>query len=158
MGLSGGRVKDCHVRPAALPAGALDGDALREGNPLARGLYDAMLRIRGAGDIPEKDFKQYATWREPTLTQAEEIWKRRDTMGNVFVSFVKSCAMPQATEPTTASTEARQFFYVAVTLEDQKSLSHPLLFSFPTTDTNLLDRYRQGEFIESEDVVQESSH
>jgi hypothetical protein len=35
---------------------------------------------------------------------------------------------------------------------------HSLLFSFPTSDTYLLDRYRQGENLQAEEVVQESSH
>ena len=48
--------------------------------------------------------------------------------------------------------------YVVVTIEDTPSSSHALLFSFPTGDKNLLDRYRHGENLQAEEVVQEASH
>jgi hypothetical protein len=45
-----------------------------------------------------------------------------------------------------------------VTIEDTPSSSHALLFSFPTTDENLIGRYRHGENMQAEEVVQEASH
>lgn len=32
------------------------------------------------------------------------------------------------------------------------------MFSFPTNDESLVDRYRHGENLHAEEVVQESSH
>ncbi|NQZ19758.1 MAG: peptidase, partial [Bdellovibrionales bacterium] len=36
--------------------------------------------------------------------------------------------------------------------------SHALLFSFPTSDETLVDRYRHGENLQADEVIQESSH
>jgi len=129
-----------------LPMGALDGDALHEGDDLANGLYKAMLLLRSDKDIPEDEFPDYAEFREETLEDADEIWRSGDSTGNVLVSFIKEFS------------EEDEFFYVVVTVEDAPSGSHALLFSFPSRDKGLIDRYRHGENLQAEEVVQESSH
>ena len=129
---------------------ALKKDALLEGDSLAQNLYVAMLKIRSEEDIPEKEFSEYIYLREQALKDAEEIWKRSDSMGNTLVSFIKEC---QETDSLRGNV-----FYVVVALEDIRSNSHLLLFSFPTRDKHLLDRYRQGEVLQAEEVVSESSH
>ena len=48
--------------------------------------------------------------------------------------------------------------YIVVTEEDTEAQVNSLLFSFPTNDTTLVDRYRQGENLEAEEVATESSH
>lgn len=131
-----------------LPIGALEGDALTEGDALASGLYNAMNRLRNDKDIPEAQFGEYGQYREPTLAEADEIWRNADTMGNVLVSFIKDFS-DQADN---------DLFYIVVALEDSPSNSHALLFSFPTTDKTLVDRYRHGENLQAEEVVQEASH
>jgi hypothetical protein len=130
------------------PLGAIVGDALLEGDPLALGLYQAMLTLRSDEDIEEKDFREYGQYREECIEDADEIWRSNDSQGNVLVSFIKDCS-DQA---------GQDLFYVVVTLEDTPSNSHALLFSFPTRDGNLLSRYRHGENLQAEEVVQESSH
>ena len=132
---------------ADLPAGAIEGDALYEGDPLATGLFQAMLRLRHEKDIPEDNFLDYGDCREVALEEADEIWRSGDSQGNVLVSFIKEF-----------NDEEEDFFYVVVTIEDAPSSSHALLFSFPTRDRGLVDRYRHGENLQAEEVVQESSH
>lgn len=129
------------------PIGSLDGDALHEGDELAAGLYKAMLLLRSEKDIGENEFHQYADYREETLEDADEIWRSGDSLGNVLVSFIKEF-----------NNEKEDIFYVVVTVEDAPSNSHALLFSFPTRDKGLVDRYRHGENLQAEEVVQESSH
>lgn len=126
--------------------GAIDGDALHEGDDLAIGLYKAMLLLRSDKDIAEDDFLDYADSREETLEDADEIWRSSDSLGNVLVSFIKEFG------------DEDEFSYVVVTVEDAPSSSHALLFSFPTKDKGLLGRYRHGENLQAEEVVQESSH
>ncbi|MCB0342847.1 MAG: peptidase [Pseudobdellovibrionaceae bacterium] len=128
--------------------GALDGDALLEGEPLASGLYEAMLKVRSDHDIREEEFREFAHLREEAIEEADEIWRNNDSMGNVLVTFIKEFHEegPGA------------IYYVVVTLEDTPSNSHALLFSFPTTDEGLLDRYRHGENLQADEVVQEASH
>ena len=126
--------------------GAIEGDALYENDDLAEGLYRAMLLLRSEKDIFEDEFLAYADFREDTLEDADEIWRSSDSVGNVLVSFIKEFS------------DEDDFTYVVVTVEDEPSGSHALLFSFPTTDPGLVDRYRHGENLQAEEVTQESSH
>lgn len=128
------------------PLGAIDGDALHEGDELAVGLYRAMILLRSDKDFKEEEFINYAACREETLEDADEIWRSSDSLGNVLVSFIKDYG------------DEEEFSYVVVTVEDAPSGSHALLFSFPTRDKGLADRYRHGENLQAEEVVQESSH
>ncbi|MCB0366686.1 MAG: peptidase [Bdellovibrionaceae bacterium] len=132
-----------------VPAGAIDGDALAEGDELAKGLYESMLKVRADRDIHEEEFSEFAQLREETVEEADEIWRAADSMGNVLVTFVKE--FPD-------ELDSGEMWYVVVTLEDQPSSSHALLFSFPSLDRSLIDRYRHGENLQAEEVVQESSH
>ena len=128
--------------------GAVEGDALTEGDDLAVGLYRAMLKLRSEKDINEEKFKEYEELREKTIEEADEIWRTNDLAGNILVSFIKE--FPDEAQ--------RDLTYVVVTIEDTPSSSHALLFSFPTRDKNLVDRYRHGENLQAEEVVQEASH
>lgn len=130
------------------PFGALEGDALSEGDEFARGLYNAMMKVRSESDIKEDLFRKHAALREETIEQPDEIWRSNDSMGNVLVSFIRE--FPDEGEGA--------LHYVVVTIEDMPSNSHALLFSFPTTDDNLVGRYRHGENLQAEEVVQEASH
>lgn len=131
-----------------LQSSALEGDAVTEGDPFAMGLIDAMLKVRSEKDIPESDFKKFADLRDETIESGDEIWRKNDLEGNVLVTFIKEYP----------DHEVKDLYYVVVTQEDPQSNVHSLLFSFPTTDKTLVDRYRQGENLQAEDVEQESSH
>ena len=99
---------------ADMPMGAIDGDALHEGDDLATGLYKAMLLLRSDKDLNEDEFANYADCREETLEDADEIWRAGDSLGNVLVSFIKEF------------NEEEDFYYVVVTVEDAPSGSHAL--------------------------------
>lgn len=129
--------------------GSVEGDAMGEGDPLAVGLYQAMLKVRGEKDIPQEKFQDYADLREETIENADEIWRKNDLDGNILVSFIREFPDHETT---------KDLIYIAVTQEDEESNVHSLLFSFPTTDKTLADRYRQGENLQAEEVSQESAH
>lgn len=129
--------------------GAIDGDALGEGDPLSMGLYIAMMKVRGEKDIDQAKFKEFESLREDTIENADEIWRKNDLEGNILVTFIKEYPDHETVNELT---------YVVVTQEDESSNVHSLLFSFPTNDNTLVDRYRQGENLQAEEVVQESSH
>ncbi|WP_413582094.1 PBECR2 nuclease fold domain-containing protein [Bdellovibrio sp. HCB288] len=133
---------------AEASVGAIEGDAMLEGDPLAVGLYQAMMKVRTDKDIAQEQFQDYAELREETIESADEIWRKTDTEGHVLVSFIKE--FPDH--------ETKDLVYVAITQEDDETNVHSLLFSFPTTDEALVDRYRQGENLQAEEVSQESSH
>lgn len=127
--------------------GAIDGDVLGEGDPLAVGLYKAMLKLRNPNDIPEIEFKSFSDKREESIEQPDEIWRTNDLSGNILVSFISDF-----------STDTEPLYYVVATVEDAPSGSHAILFSFPTNDVSLVERYRHGENLQAEEVVQEASH
>lgn len=129
-------------------AGGVEGDALLEGDPLALGLYQSMITVRSEKDIPQEKFQEFAELREETIEAADEIWRKNDLEGNVLVSFIKE--FPDH--------EVKDLTYIAVTQEDEDSNVHSLLFSFPTNDSALADRYRQGENLQADEISQESSH
>lgn len=134
---------------AEASVGAIEGDAMLEGDPLAVGLYQAMMKVRTDKDIAQDKFQDYAELREETIEAADEIWRKTDTEGHVLVSFIKEFPDHETT---------KDLVYVAVTQEDEETNVHSLLFSFPTTDEALVDRYRQGDNLQAEEVSQESSH
>jgi hypothetical protein len=129
--------------------GALEGDSLNEGDDLAIGLYKAMLIIRSEDDFEETSFDDFLEIRETTIEEADEIWRSMDSYGNNLVYFIKEFEDGETSDV---------FHYIAATLEDPVSDSNVLLFSFPTNDRNLLDRYRVGENLQTEEVSQEGSH
>lgn len=126
----------------------IEGDALLEGDSLAIGLYHAMMKVRSEKDIPPEEFKNFADLRDETIESADEIWRKNDLEGNILVSFIKE--FPDH--------EVKDLTYIAVTQEDEGSNVHSLLFSFPTSDNALVDRYRQGDNLQAEEVSHESSH
>ncbi|MCB0349212.1 MAG: peptidase [Bdellovibrionales bacterium] len=124
-----------------------EGDALGDGDPLAEGLYSAMLKIRSEKDIAESEFSKFKKYRDECIEEPDEIWRDPDLQGNVLVSFIKDF-----------TEGSEDLFYVSVAVEDKTSDSHLLLFSFPTNDRSLVDRYRHGENLHAEEIVQGEGH
>ncbi len=129
--------------------GAIEGDALGEGDDLAVGLYKAMLKLRGTDDIPENKFNEFSSLREEAIHEADEIWRSADYSGQVLVNFIR--------EYNDLEDHPGDVWYIVVTVEESPN-SQVLLFSFPTTDPGLVDRYRHGENLQAEEVIKESSH
>ncbi|MCB0370308.1 MAG: peptidase [Bdellovibrionales bacterium] len=126
----------------------LEGDSLSEDDEFSLGLFGSMMRLRNEKDIPLKEFKNFLDLREETIGNPDEIWRKTDHEGNVMVTFIKENPDNEMGAP----------FYVVVTVEEENTEVHTLLFSFPTNDESLVDRYRQGENLQAEEVSQESSH
>ncbi|MFN3454487.1 MAG: PBECR2 nuclease fold domain-containing protein [Pseudobdellovibrio sp.] len=137
-----------HRKLEAIQFAALDGDSLLEGDYLAIGLLESMMKIRSEKDIPASDFQKYGEFRDETINNPDEIWRKVDSEGNTMVTFIRDIS-----EQTKAD-----HYYVVVTEEDPNTEVHSLLFSFPTCDVSLVDRYRQGENLEAEEVSTENSH
>lgn len=137
-----------HRKLEAIQFAAIDGDSLLEGDYLAIGLLESMLKIRGEKDISTDRFQEFAECRESTISSPDEIWRKVDTEGHVLVTFIKE--FPDM--------NIEDLHYIVVTEEDSDSQVNSLLFSFPSSDTSLIDRYRQGENLEAEEVATESSH
>ncbi|MCE3009364.1 MAG: peptidase [Proteobacteria bacterium] len=129
--------------------GAIDGDSLSEGDPLSMGLFLSMLKLRSESDVSFEQFQNLGNeLREETIESADEIWRTSAHDGQTLVTFIKE--FPDH--------GFKDLHYIAVTAEDSNSAVHTLLFSFPTNDETLIERYRHGENLQADEVVQESSH
>ena len=137
-----------HRKLEAIQFAAIDGDSLLEGDYLAIGLLEAMIVLRSEKDIPPEKFRDYAELRDSTIESPDEIWSKVDSSGHTLVTFIKEFP-DQGVE---------DLHYLVITEEDPDTQVNSLLFSFPTNDTSLVDRYRQGENLEAEEVTTESSH
>ncbi len=137
-----------HRKLESIQFAAIEGDSLTEGDFFAIGLLESMIKLRSEKDIATAQFQDHALQREDTINNPDEIWKQLTSDGHVLVTFLKDIS--DGTEP--------DLYYVVVTEEDESNQVHSLLFSFPTRDPNLLDRYRQGENLEADEVSTESSH
>ena len=137
-----------HRKLEAIQFAAIEGDSLLEGDYLAIGLLESMMKVRSEKDIPADDFKKYAEFRDQVINDPDEIWRKVGSDGQVLVTFISDVSENSISD----------LHYVVVTEEDQNTQVHSLLFSFPTIDDALLDRYRQGENLEAEEVSTESSH
>ncbi|MAF91065.1 MAG: peptidase [Bdellovibrionaceae bacterium] len=124
-------------------------DALTEGDELAVGLFKAMQTLRSDNDIPTHEFQDYMDYRSEAIEEADEIWRTTDYSGNVLVNFIKDYSEAEAI-----------LYYISVAVEDAQSDSHYLLFSFPTRDSSLVDRYRHGENLQAEEsgIDDDDSH
>ncbi|MEQ1877758.1 MAG: peptidase, partial [Bdellovibrionia bacterium] len=121
-------------------------DALSDGDEMAQGLFKAMLKVRGSKDYPEEDFPAFLQFRQETIEDADELWRSTDLQGNTLVTFIKEFSGEE------------DFYYVVLTIQDVVSGSHFVLFSFPTKDSNLLERYRQGESLDTQGPNKQASH
>ena len=137
-----------HRKLEASQFAAIEGDSLLEGDYLAIGLLESMMKVRSEKDIPADDFKKYAEFRDQVINDPDEIWRKVGSDGQVLVTFISDVSENSISD----------LHYIVVTEEDQNTQVHSLLFSFPTIDDALLDRYRQGENLEAEEVSTESSH
>ena len=124
-------------------------DALEEGDELAREMFEAMLRVRQSTDIPELDFPAYLKYRTETISDSDEMWRSADLMGNTVVAFIKD--FPREDEES-------DFTYVVITTEDPLSDSFFVLFSFPTVDSSLVERYRRGQNLHADGLVRRPAH
>jgi hypothetical protein len=136
-----------HRKLEAIQFAAIEGDSLLEGDQLAIGLLESVLILRNENDVKTEDFQNFAEQREETINSPDEIWRKVDSEGHTLVTFIRDI-----------SEFKTDHYYIVVTEEDPNTEVHSLLFSFPTNDSTLVDRYRQGENLEAEEVSQESSH
>lgn len=137
-----------HRKLEAIQFAAIEGDSLLEGDYLAIGLLESMLKIRSDKDISTDRFQEFAECREATINSPDEIWRKVDSTGHVLVAFIKEFN----------DMGIEDLHYIVMTEEDSEAQVNSLLFSFPTNDISLVDRYRQGENLEAEEVATESSH
>jgi hypothetical protein len=137
------------IRQELYESACIEGDALTDADPLALGLFQSMMKVRSDKDISLDKFSEFAKFREECIETADEIWRSQDLQAPSLVTFIKDFPDQEGYPDLT---------YIVVTQEDEGSAVHSLLFSFPTVDKSLAERYRHGENLQADEVMQESSH
>jgi hypothetical protein len=103
----------------------------RQGNAIE----EDMLRHRGTKDIPPSEFEEYAHLLDQTIENPDEVWELQDDGDNTLLTLIA-----QAEE---------NVHYVVICTYDQGEgegdrESWRVVYSFPTNDPALVQRYRRG--------------
>lgn len=124
-------------------------EAREEGNPTDRlgapwTQYETfqadVFGARKKSDIPEKDYQQYETCFEGTLSEPGEVWSYPSVEGDdssprIF-HFIRQYGKPKA--------KAKLHWYVIVARQTPQPDQLEVLEAFPTKDAKLVGRYRHG--------------
>lgn len=118
----------------------VDGDGLSQADPLALGLFEAHLKLRQPDDIPLSDFGYWAQkLRDLTIQNPDEMRLQATWQGVNLLNLIRW--FPE-------DDEEPGIYYVVVTVKEPYQEAFSILFSFPTRDESLVDRYRQGELVQ----------
>ncbi|MCO5141540.1 MAG: PBECR2 nuclease fold domain-containing protein [Oligoflexia bacterium] len=97
-------------------------------------IQDEMMAFRSQDDIPKEEFEDYQHLLEQTIEGPDEVWELLDPEGNTLLTLIS-----QADENVS--------YVVICTLdeaEDGQQESWRVVYSFPTKDPALVQRYRRG--------------
>jgi len=110
-------------------------DGLAEAWTEEETLRAQLVQERRSDDIPTHEYVLYQSCFEETLDSPDEIWSRhtKDSMGLKLFHFIRYY-----------SEEKPGVWYVIVAKETDDQEEIEILESFPTHDSNLVDRYRRG--------------
>lgn len=104
-------------------------------------IEEEMLRYRGANDIPKAEFDEYAHLLEQTIENPDEVWELQDAGdANTLLTLI--------------SQQEENLHYVVICTYDQKQENQEswrVIYSFPTNDPSLVQRYRRGVLREGSD-------
>lgn len=97
-------------------------------------IEEEMLRYRSKTDIPPGDFDDYTHLLEETIENPDEVWELQDEKNNTLLTLINQ--------------QDEQLHYVVICTQDQGSgegqESWRVIYSFPTNDPALVQRYRRG--------------
>jgi hypothetical protein len=120
------------VQPEA--RGALEEELLSN---QSNAVEEEMLRWRSKDDISVDEFDDYAHLLDESIESPNEVWELQDAQGATLLSMIT-----QHDDGVT---------YIVICRNDQKSEaqeSWQVLYSFPTKDAKLVERYRRGNLRE----------
>lgn len=104
----------------------------RQGNAIE----EEMLRHRDPSDIPHKEFEEYLHLVDQTIENPDEVWELQDEGDNPLLTLI--------------SQHEENLHYVVICTFDssQGQESWRVIYSFPTRDPALVQRYRRGQLRE----------
>ena len=130
---------DSEVNPpstAEVTAGLKDDFLSRQG----QAIEEDMLRHRSATDIPKQEFEEYAHLLEQTIENPNEVWELQDEGENTLLTLI--------------SQEDENLHYIVICTYDEQAEgreSWRVIYSFPTRDLAMVQRYRRGVLREGSD-------
>jgi hypothetical protein len=100
----------------------------RQGNAIE----EEMLRHREPDDIPQKEFEEYVHLVDQTIENPDEVWELQDEGDNPILTLI-------------SQHEENLHYVVICTFESNEGQeSWRVIYSFPTRDPALVQRYRRG--------------
>jgi len=96
-------------------------------------IEEEMMRHRNPQDIPKKDFDEHAHLLDQTIESPDEVWELQDAGDN--------------TQLTLLSQHAEHLHYIVICAADQNAENQEswrVIYSFPTNDPAMVQRYRRG--------------
>ena len=103
-------------------------------------IEEEMLRYRNAADIPKKEFEDYTHLVEQTIESPDEVWELQDDANNTLLTLITQ--------------QDENLAYVVICAFDhtqEAQESWRVVYSFPTNDASLVQRYRRGVMREGGD-------
>lgn len=100
----------------------------RQGNAIE----EEMLRHRDPTDVPKEEFEEYVHLVDQTIENPDEVWELQDEGDNPILTLI--------------SQHEESLHYVVICTFDatQTQESWRVIYSFPTRDPALVQRYRRG--------------
>jgi hypothetical protein len=96
-----------------------------------------MLRHRETSDIPQGEFEEYVHLVDQTIENPDEVWELQDEGDNPILTLI-------------SQHEENLHYVVICTFEATESQeSWRVIYSFPTREASLVQRYRRGMLRES---------
>jgi len=100
----------------------------RQGNAIE----EEMLRHRDATDIPQKEFEEYVHLVDQTIENPDEVWELQDEGDNPILTLIGQ------------HDENLHYVVICTIDQNQGQESWRVIYSFPTRDVSLVQRYRRG--------------
>ena len=105
----------------------------RQGNAIE----EEMLRHRNSKDIPKKEFEEHAHLLDQTIENPDEVWELEDEGENTLLTLI--------------SQHGDNLHYIVICTYDQNAENQEswrVIYSFPTNDPAMVQRYRRGQMRE----------
>jgi len=102
------------------------------------------LQARQTGDIPREQFTRFEAYVEPTLDEADEIWRFVDPEGNEWCTFIARHTMTGEAEDAGDALDEFTMIVICEPSHDGAARGLDVLFAFPTIDPGLVQHFRKG--------------
>ena len=105
-------------------------------------IEEEMLRHRRKDDVPKEEFDEYSHLLDHTIESPDEVWELQDEGENTLLTLI--------------SQQDEKLHYIVICVFEQSAdaqqESWKVIYSFPTNDPAMVQRYRRGVMREGADA------